>query len=76
MMCSKHREPGQGLCLPRRAAISAPERDPQGPRTGEDGVVFVLYEFSGCYKYLKGFHRKISQKQNKNKNKPSASLKH
>lgn len=72
MICSKHREPDHHLCLPRRESIRAPGRDPQGPRVTclreapgarEDGVVFVLYEFSGCFKYLKGFHRKISQKK-------------
>lgn len=28
---------------------------------GEDGGLLILYEFSGSYKYLKGFRREISQ---------------
>lgn len=27
----------------------------------EDGGLLILYEFSGSYKQLKGFHREISQ---------------
>lgn len=73
-MCSKHHEPGYGLCLTRRTVIKATARDPQcpgdiclqeAPGPEEDGVLFILYEFSVSYKDLKGFHRKISQEKKK-----------
>lgn len=54
--------------------IKATARDPQcpgdiclqeAPGPEEDGVLFILYEFSVSYKDLKGFHRKISQGKKK-----------
>lgn len=76
-MCSKHREPGHHLCLPRTVIRAAARDPPQTPclrdiclggwGAGRDGVSFILYEFPGYYKYLRGLHRKISQKKAKNK---------
>lgn len=70
-MCCKHYKPGhrslfagrmmmRPFCLASAGTTNAPRTSASGrPKgLGEDGVLFVFYEFSGSYKYLKGFHRK------------------
>lgn len=77
-MCCKHYEPGhrslfagrtmmRPFCLASAGTTNAPRTSASGrPKgLGEDCVLFIFYEFSGSYKYLKGFHRKISQEKKK-----------